>query len=104
MKQRLPNFDDFEAALEMTKKYGEDLRNYFLMAQTQSELEAAKKNLMEDNEKKFPKDAINYFYQERKQMLGPEIKSKLKDEFDDSERSLLQKIDTAQREILNKTV
>jgi hypothetical protein len=96
--KRVPGFDDFKSMADMVAKYGDDLRKYFAMAQTHDDLKTAKAELEADEQTNYPDKIVAFFYQERKEMLGPDIKSKMNNKFDDSETTLNQKIKRGQQE------
>jgi len=74
------NFDDFLHRKDLIEKY-KKYREFFNQAETHDELEQLKYQLLqpdedEDDENHIPKDILNFFYEERKNQLGPKIKYK----------------------------
>lgn len=91
--KRIPGFDDFKSMSDTLARYSDDLRGYFAGAQTVEELDKAREELEADEQTDYPDKVVKYFYEERRRSLGPQMKSKRKEEFDDSEVKLKGKID-----------
>ncbi|MCK9574603.1 MAG: hypothetical protein WC979_01720 [Candidatus Pacearchaeota archaeon] len=91
-RKRIPSFDDYKGMADQIAKYGDELRAYFVMAQTHDDLRTAREELNANGGSKYPDKIIDFMYKERSRSLGPEAKSNTEHNEDDSEQNLINKV------------